>query len=85
MKLNTSVLDGLRFLLALWVVCGHFYIIIGGTNLFNIPFVSSLLQQPIIAVNGFMIITGFLMTYHYILREEKEPFLEASTGVKFIL
>lgn len=85
MKLNTSVLDGLRFLLALWVVCGHFYIIIGGTNFFNIPFVTSLLQQPIIAVNGFMIITGFLMTYHYILREEREPFLEASTGVKFIL
>ncbi|MDK8189273.1 acyltransferase [Paenibacillus sp. UMB7766-LJ446] len=85
MKLNTSVLNGLRLLLALWVVCGHFYIVIGGKNFIDIPFISSLLQQPIIAVNGFMLVTGFLMTYHYILREQKEPFLEAPTGIKFIL
>jgi peptidoglycan/LPS O-acetylase OafA/YrhL len=83
--LNTKVLDGLRILLALWVACGHFYIIIGGKKLFEIPVVSTLLQKPIVAVNGFMMITGFLMTYHYILREKKEPFLEATTGIKFIL
>lgn len=85
LKLNTKVLDGYRFLLALWVAIGHFYIIIGGTKFFDIPIVSYLMAHPIIAVNGFMIITGFLMTYHYILREKKEPFREASTGIKFIL
>ncbi|AJY73995.1 acyltransferase family protein [Paenibacillus beijingensis] len=85
MKLNTKILDGFRFLLALWVAAGHFYILIGGTKFFNIPIISYLLGHPIIAVNGFMVITGFLMTYHYILRESKEPFREVSTGIKFVL
>jgi peptidoglycan/LPS O-acetylase OafA/YrhL len=37
------------------------------------------------AVDGFMVITGFLMMYHYTLRENKEPPTAAATINKFYL
>ncbi|MED4224245.1 acyltransferase [Neobacillus cucumis] len=85
MNVNTKSLDGFRFLLALWVCMGHFYLIIGGNKFFSIPVLSKLFLTPIHAVDGFMIITGFLMTYHYFLREKKEPFTSFSTGLIFIM
>lgn len=51
----------------------------------DIPFVSKILGSPIEAVNGFMIITGFLMTYNYYLRENIEPFFNRSTIINFLL
>ncbi|MBX9988613.1 acyltransferase family protein [Priestia aryabhattai] len=84
MNVNTKSLDGFRFLLALWVCVGHFYIVIGGSNFISIPIVSKILSTPVNAVDGFMIVTGFLMTYHYFLRQPKEPVNQFSTGVKFV-
>jgi peptidoglycan/LPS O-acetylase OafA/YrhL len=82
---HTRSLDGLRFLLAFWVVVGHLYIITGGTSVFQIPILSTFLLSPINAVDGFMIVTGFLMCYNYFLREAKEPFTQRSTAITFIV
>jgi peptidoglycan/LPS O-acetylase OafA/YrhL len=82
---DTRSLDGIRFLLALWVACGHFFIIVGGSNTIDIPLLSKILSNPIVAVDGFMMITGFLMTYHYFLRAAKEPVNEFATGMKFVI
>ena len=70
--INTKFLDGLRVIFALWVVLDHFYAYIGGSNYMHIPFGEQLLNGSI-PVSGFMIITGFLMMYHYLLRQEIEP------------
>lgn len=40
-------------------------------------------NKPVNAVNGFMVITGFLMTYNYIERRTKEPYSDHSTHLKF--
>lgn len=85
MNLNTRSLDGLRFLFALWVAIGHFYIIIGAQNFFSLPIITKVLTSPWAAVDGFIIITGFLMTYNYFKREAKEPVTEFSTAMKFIV
>lgn len=82
--MNTQFLNGTRFFLALWVVLGHFYTTVGGTGFIQIPFVSMALNSPSVAVDLFIVITGFLMTYHYIKREDVEPFNESRTGIKFI-
>jgi peptidoglycan/LPS O-acetylase OafA/YrhL len=82
---HTRSLDGLRFLLAFWVVVGHLYIITGGTSVFQIPVLSAFLLSPVNAVDGFMIVTGFLMCYNYFLREAKEPFTRRSTAIAFIV
>ncbi|MDR3410016.1 MAG: acyltransferase, partial [Formivibrio sp.] len=70
-----GMLDGLRGLMALWVLLGHSCILTG----FYIPVLSS----PGDAVQGFMILSGFLMTYHYILREPKEPWGAWTTWTAF--
>jgi peptidoglycan/LPS O-acetylase OafA/YrhL len=78
-KTNTKFLDGTRFLLALWVVIGHFYIYLGGNEFITIPIISSVLSSPSVAVDGFIVITGFLMMYNYLLRTEKEsPYLKST-------
>ncbi|MBT2722326.1 acyltransferase [Bacillus sp. ISL-46] len=82
-KVNTNFLNGTRFLLALWVAIGHFYKYIGGTEFIKIPVFSRILLNNGPAVDGFMVITGFLMMYHYLLRLEKEPSNQISTFVKF--
>ncbi|WJH37283.1 acyltransferase [Paenibacillus sp. CC-CFT747] len=78
-------MDGFRFLLALWVAVGHFYIIIGGPGFWQASGVTKLLLSPWAAVDGFMVVTGFLMTYHYLLREAKEPAGRLATGVTFLV
>lgn len=79
-------LDGFRFLLALWVLLAHYYTFIGGTKYFLLPkFLNESLNRPVIAVYGFMVITGFLMTYNYLAREKKEPYTDTSTFKNFWL
>lgn len=85
MSIDTKFLNGTRFLLSMWVVVGHFYAIVGGQQFYNIPLLGRFLQSSSIAVDGFMVITGFLMAYHYILRENEEPYLAKDTIIKFWL
>lgn len=81
-QLDTSFLNGMRFVFAVWVALGHFFDYAGGSN--N-PYVDQLLLNPDPAVNGFMIITGFLMTYHYLLRSGQENPSERRTFAYFWL
>lgn len=71
-----GVLDGLRGAMALWVLIGH---ACGATGMNYIP----IIRSPHYAVDGFMILSGFLMAYHYILRSEKEPWTLPSTWKTF--
>ncbi|SEA77962.1 Peptidoglycan/LPS O-acetylase OafA/YrhL, contains acyltransferase and SGNH-hydrolase domains [Thiothrix caldifontis] len=57
MRKHIACLDGIRGGLALWVFFGHICFAVGAT----IPLVSS----PALAVDLFMLISGFLMMYHY--------------------
>jgi len=82
-NLNTSFLNGLRFILALWVALGHFYKYIGGATFIKIPVIGNILMTNGPAVDGFMVITGFLMMYHYVKREQEEPPAEKTTVWKF--
>jgi peptidoglycan/LPS O-acetylase OafA/YrhL len=68
-------LDGFRGLAALWVVACHSLILSGST----LP----ILIRGDIAVEIFMIMSGFLMTYHYYMRQQKEPWEEPKTWFKF--
>ncbi|WP_438498006.1 acyltransferase family protein [Paenibacillus sp. IHBB 3054] len=81
---NTKFINGTRFLLALWVLLAHYYMAVGGLAFFEIPVLSKIILQPDTAVDGFMIITGFLMCYSYYSRESIEPFDSRSTPIKFI-
>lgn len=79
-------LDGLRFLLAMLVVMGHFYTFIGGVTLHKFGFlINAILMSPIKAVYGFILITGFLMMHNYFIREDKEPANSKDTIFKFWL
>jgi peptidoglycan/LPS O-acetylase OafA/YrhL len=64
-------LDGLRGYASLWVVIGHAMFLTG--------YKVGLFAQPDLAVEVFIIISGFLMTYHYQLRESREPWDRVST------
>ena len=68
-------LDGLRGLAALWVIASHsLYLGSADFKYFN---------RGDIAVDLFMIMSGFLMAYHYYAREDKEPWGEPKTWFKF--
>ncbi len=68
-------LDGLRGFAALWVLTGHL------THVFhlNIPVIST----PGLAVDLFMILSGFLMYYHARLREGREPMERPASWLTF--
>jgi peptidoglycan/LPS O-acetylase OafA/YrhL len=85
LKHDTKFLDGIRLCLALWVALGHFYKYIGGASFAQLPSLLRPFMDATPAVDGFMVITGFLMMYHYTLREEKESPTEAATFNKFYL
>lgn len=70
-------LDGLRGLAAVWVIADH-SLYLAGTHI-------KYISRGDIAVDLFMILSGFLMTYHYYLREEKEPWGRPSTWIKFYI
>src|SRR3954451_17493750 len=68
-------LDGVRGYASLWVMLGHFSTRTG----FFIP----ILESPGIAVDVFMIVSGFLMTQHFFLREKVEPWQSGRTWLTF--
>jgi peptidoglycan/LPS O-acetylase OafA/YrhL len=70
-----GMLDGLRGLMSVWVVLGHACLLAG----YRVRF----LDEPGNAVSGFMLLSGFLMTYHYQLRSTREPWSEPATWAAF--
>ncbi|HKX40370.1 MAG TPA: acyltransferase [Burkholderiaceae bacterium] len=74
-RLDTSFLDGLRGLAALWVLIGHALILTGVKV--------SLLSSPHYAVDLFILISGFLMAFNYLERRAKEPWQQPSTWTTF--
>ncbi len=68
-------LDGIRGFAALWVVMGHCVARAGC----NIP----VLNRPALAVDVFIVMSGFLMTYHYRLRQDTEPWESPRTWRTF--
>jgi peptidoglycan/LPS O-acetylase OafA/YrhL len=73
-----GALDGLRGLMAFWVLVGHACTQSGMT-------VIPIIRSPRYAVEGFMILSGFLMTYHYCLRARREPWERPATWLKFYM
>ncbi|AYD01891.1 acyltransferase [Neorhizobium sp. NCHU2750] len=70
-----ACLDGLRGLAALWVLVGHAHILTG----FRVPIIG----DPDLGVDLFVMLSGFLMVFHYQLRQKKEPWEEPSTWTAF--
>ncbi|MDR3470950.1 MAG: acyltransferase [Devosia sp.] len=68
-------LDGLRGIAAAWVLLGHIGLLAGA----NYP----VLKEGGSAVDLFMILSGFLMAFHYLEREDREPWEEPSTWFRF--
>jgi peptidoglycan/LPS O-acetylase OafA/YrhL len=71
-------LDGLRGMAALWVLLSHLLILTGGQY---IP----LLSWGDLAVDLFMLLSGFLMAHNYIARKSKEPWQSSRTVYQFWL
>lgn len=71
-------LDGLRGIAALWVLVAHTMILTG------VPGVP-VLSWGELAVDLFMLLSGFLMAHHYVLRREREPWPSRSTFYTFWL
>jgi peptidoglycan/LPS O-acetylase OafA/YrhL len=72
-------LDGLRGLAAVWVIAFHTTLLTGAINL------PTLIRRGDVAVQLFMILSGFLMTYHYYARQEREPWEQPGTWIKFYI
>ncbi len=70
-------LDGFRGFAALWVLVSHGLILSGS----SIP----LLKRGDVAVELFMIMSGFLMVFHYYEREATEPWNSSRTWLKFYI
>jgi peptidoglycan/LPS O-acetylase OafA/YrhL len=69
--------DGIRGYASLWVMLGHFSTRTG--------FVIPILDSPGIAVDLFMIVSGFLMTQHFFIRRELEPWQSPRTWLIFYI
>ncbi|MGX5804936.1 acyltransferase family protein [Bradyrhizobium sp. Arg314] len=68
-------LDGLRAAAALWVLVGHCLLLTG----WHVP----VLGDPALGVDLFIMLSGFLMVFHYQLRQDKEPWQRPETWLKF--
>ncbi|UVK37647.1 acyltransferase [Mesorhizobium sp. AR10] len=68
-------LDGLRALAAIWVLVGHCLLLTG----WHVP----ILGEPDLGVDLFIMLSGFLMVFHYQLRQDKEPWQRPETWLKF--
>ncbi|MFS8147990.1 acyltransferase family protein [Rhizobium sp. BR 249] len=68
-------LDGLRGLAALWFLVGHAHILTG----FKVPVIG----DPELGVDLFIMLSGFLMVFHYQRRRGREPWEATSTWVTF--
>lgn len=73
----TDSLDGLRGILAIWVVLSHVTQLVAGPE--------GLITRGGIAVDLFMLVSGFLMVWTVSSRETKEPIGEGSTWKKFFV
>ena len=69
-------LDGLRGIAALWVVLHHTFILTGGRGM-------PILSWGKLAVDLFMVLSGFLMGHHYMLRRASKPWESPSTWADF--
>lgn len=70
-----AFLDGLRGIASLWVLVGHAMFLTG--------YKVMILAEPDMAVELFIIISGFLMTYHYQMRAAREPWMAPETWRTF--
>ncbi len=70
-------LDGLRGIASFWVVVSHVMMLTG----WMVPVMS----WGTLAVDLFMILSGFLMTYQALTREADEPLDSLGTWVRFLL
>ncbi len=70
-------LDGVRGLMALWVLASHLIQRSGGPNIFLI--------KGGIAVDVFMLVSGVLMAHNFYRREHKEPMHEPQTWLRFYI
>ncbi|MBX5041052.1 acyltransferase [Rhizobium lentis] len=68
-------LDGLRGLAALWVLIGHAHILTG----FKVPVIG----DPELGVDLFIMLSGFLMVFHYQRRKAREPWESPQTWAVF--
>jgi peptidoglycan/LPS O-acetylase OafA/YrhL len=69
-------LDGLRGIAALWVLLHHTFILTGGRGM-------PVLSWGKLAVDLFMMLSGFLMAHHYMLRRAAKPWGAPSTWTDF--
>ncbi|GLC92249.1 acyltransferase [Cupriavidus sp. TA19] len=61
-----KALTSLRLLLALWVVCRHWFHMYGVDEpYFDIGFTSTFFDHGYLGVDGFFILSGFILTYNY--------------------
>jgi peptidoglycan/LPS O-acetylase OafA/YrhL len=72
---RVECLDGLRGIAALWVLLGHCAILTG----LSLP----VIDKPDLGVDLFMMLSGFLMVFHYHLRSQVEPWSAPGTWAKF--
>lgn len=72
---RVECLDGLRGVAALWVLLGHCVILAG----WSLP----VIDKPDLGVDLFMMLSGFLMVFHYHLRAKQEPWTAPGTWMKF--
>jgi peptidoglycan/LPS O-acetylase OafA/YrhL len=72
---HIDCLDGLRGFAALWVLFGHASLLTGWRQ--------PLLSWPSLAVDLFMLLSGFLMCFHYVERRDKEPWHALATWGRF--
>lgn len=69
-------LDGVRGLAAFWVLLGHAIILSGADRIQVFSWAGS-------AVDLFMVLSGYLMAHHFILRESGEPWARPATWWTF--
>lgn len=62
---RVGCLDGLRGIAALWVLIGHAHLLSG----WHVPIIG----DPDLGVDLFVMLSGFLMVFHYQLRKDREP------------
>ncbi len=76
-KNHLLFLDGFRGFAALWVLASHCLILSG----YSLP----ILSKGKVAVDIFMVMSGFLMVFHYFKREATEPWAHSRTWFKFYI
>ncbi|TCS05352.1 acyltransferase [Rhizobium sp. BK418] len=72
---RVDCLDGLRGLAALWVLVGHAHLL----TRFSVPVIG----DPDLGVDLFIMLSGFLMVFHYQRRRDREPWEASSTWITF--